>query len=177
MTIYGKQFQILSCDQFTHDYLLNDLNIDFPVKDNGNQEPQSTNNIIIPPYNGFGAEEDSLGYVYRLVPKPPKKDFFKWVDNQVILRYSAQFKTSQPEDVDRRFVIQYFCNDDSLLVYEPPRRNSGIVEGKFLERGKYRNPDNNEFFKPSDFATGNCVNINGYEYKVIGIDNFSDKWQ
>ena len=37
--------------------------------------------IIIPPYNGFGDEKDSLGYVYRLVPKPPKKDFFKWVDN------------------------------------------------------------------------------------------------
>ena len=37
--------------------------------------------IIIPPYNGFGDENDSLGYVYRLVPKPPKKDFFKWVDN------------------------------------------------------------------------------------------------
>jgi hypothetical protein len=40
-------------------------------------------NIIIPPYNGFGDEEDSLGYVYRLIPKPPKKDYFKWVDNQI----------------------------------------------------------------------------------------------
>jgi len=27
--------------------------------------------------------------------------------------------TNAPEDVDRRFVIQYFLNDDSLLVYEP----------------------------------------------------------
>lgn len=36
---------------------------------------------VIPPYNGFGDEEDSLGYVYRLIPKAPKKDFFKWVDN------------------------------------------------------------------------------------------------
>jgi len=36
---------------------------------------------MIPPYNGFGDENDSLGYVYRLIPKPPKKDFFKWVDN------------------------------------------------------------------------------------------------
>ena len=47
----------------------------------------------IPPYNGFGDEEDSLGYVYRLVPIPPKKDFFKWVDNQVNLRFVAKLKT------------------------------------------------------------------------------------
>jgi hypothetical protein len=28
--------------------------------------------IIIPPYNGFGDEIDSLGYVYKLEPKKPK---------------------------------------------------------------------------------------------------------
>lgn len=43
--------------------------------------PKEINNVIIPPHNGIGDEEDSLGYIYRLIPKPPKKDFFKWVDN------------------------------------------------------------------------------------------------
>jgi len=46
------------------------------VRNNDKQAPENTSNIIIPPYNGFGDENDSLGYVYRLVPKPPKKDFF-----------------------------------------------------------------------------------------------------
>ena len=77
----------------------------------------------------------------------------------------------------RRFVIQYFCNDDSLLVYEPPRRNSGIVEGKFLERGKYSNPSTGEFYKNSDFGDGKVVRINGYEYEILKTDDFSDKWQ
>jgi hypothetical protein len=40
----------------------------------------------------------------------------------------------------------------------------GIVEGKFLERGKYKNPANGEFFKPSDFVIGKSAKINGYEY-------------
>lgn len=57
--------------------------------------------VIIPPHNGIGDEEDSLGYIYRLIPKPPKKDFFKWVDNQVNLRYRAKFNTDKPEDKDR----------------------------------------------------------------------------
>ena len=31
----------------------------------------------IPPYNGYGYEEDSLGSVFYLQPKPPKKDIKK----------------------------------------------------------------------------------------------------
>jgi hypothetical protein len=63
--------------------------------------PFKQKGVIIPPHNGIGDEEDSLGYIYRLIPKPPKKDFFKWVDNQVNLRFYAVFNTDKPEDVDR----------------------------------------------------------------------------
>ena len=60
----------------------------------------------MPPYNGFGNEEDSLGYVYRLIPKPPKKDHFKYVDNEKdILRYTAKLNTTVPEDIERRFIL------------------------------------------------------------------------
>ena len=54
----------------------------------------------MPPYNGFGDEVDSLGYVYRLVPKAPKKDFFKFVDNDKnVLRFTARLNTLNIEDV------------------------------------------------------------------------------
>ena len=44
--------------------------------------------LKIPAYNGYGDEKDSLGYVFRLLPQPPKKDFFKFVDmDQKILRF------------------------------------------------------------------------------------------
>ena len=83
---------------------------------------------MIPPHNGFGDEEDSLGYVYRLIPKPPKKDYFKWMDNQIYLRFQAKLNTIKPEDIDRRFIITFFLHDDNVLVYEPSQRNSGINE-------------------------------------------------
>lgn len=81
--------------------------------------------MVVPPYNGFGDEEDSMGNVYRLIPKPPKKDYFKWVDNQIYLRFVAKLNTKIPEDVDRRFIITFNLNDDTLQVYEPQQRNSG----------------------------------------------------
>ena len=33
--------------------------------------------------------------------------------------------TTKPIDQDRRFIISYFLSDDTILVYEPPVRNSG----------------------------------------------------
>lgn len=89
-------------------------------------------NIIIPPHNGIGSEEDSLGYIYRLVPKPPKKDFFKWVDQQICLRFTAVPAKPKPEDANRKFILTFYLNDDSIQIYEPPTRNSGFSEGKFL---------------------------------------------
>lgn len=35
---------------------------------------------FVPPYNGFGSEEDSLSSCQGLVPKPPQKDFQKFME-------------------------------------------------------------------------------------------------
>ena len=40
-----------------------------------------------------------------------------------------------------RFIISYFLSDDTIIVFEPPQRNSGILGGKFLERGRIKKPD------------------------------------
>lgn len=36
--------------------------------------------------------------------------------------------------------------DDSLLIFEPPIRNSGIVGGKFLERQRVYKPESEEIY-------------------------------
>lgn len=45
-----------------------------------------------------------------------------------------------------RFIISYFLSDDTVLVFEPPQRNSGILGGKFLERGRIKKPDGINYF-------------------------------
>jgi len=52
-----------------------------------------------------------------LIPQPPKKDFFKWVDQQISLRFNAIFANPKPEDSNRKFIITYYLNDDSLQIY------------------------------------------------------------
>ncbi len=82
--------------------------------------------MVIPPYNGFGDEDDSLSNCLRLIPKQPKKDYFKYIDNdKITLRFLARLNTKVIEDVERRFLISFFLADDSIQVYEMPNRNSG----------------------------------------------------
>ena len=119
----------------------------------------------IPPYNGFGNEVDSLGYIYDLIPKKPKGDFFKSVDNdKKVLRYTARFNTRVPEDIERRFIISFYLSDDSISIYEPAVKNSGIIEGPFLRRNKYKNVDkNNEFITPTDLPIGGNIKIKPFK--------------
>ena len=153
---YGKIYCITGVDQFTQAWYRSKYGYDFPL---GQVEspavPQQTV-IQPPPYNGFGDEIDTLGQMYRLLPQKPKINFFKHVDNDKnILRFTARFNTRVPEDIERRFIISFYMADDSISIYEPAQKNSGIIPGAFLKRRKYKNVDKGgEFITPSDMAVG-----------------------
>ncbi len=107
-------------DQYTQEFYAQKYGKFFEIGSIRHPEPGEPVPRQIPPYNGFGNEIDTLGYIYDLVPKKPKGDFFKSVDNdKKILRYTARFNTRVPEDVDRRFIISFYLGDDSISIYEP----------------------------------------------------------
>lgn len=175
---FGRDYQITGVDEFTQNFYMSKYGYDFQIsKIEAPLIPDQTP-IVVPPYNGFGDEVDSLGYIYKLVPDKPKGDFFKSVDNDKrILRYTAKFNTRTPEDFDRRFIISFYLSDDSIQIYEPAQKNSGIIEGKFLERRKYKNVDNaNAFITPSDLPLGGNVKINGYSYHILSCDEYTRKY-
>ena len=134
--------------------------------------------MLIPPYNGFGDEEDSMGNVLRLIPKVPYKDYFKYIDNdKVILRFLAKLNTKVVEDSDRRFLISFFLADDSIQVYEIQNRNSGIWEGNFIQRKRYKNKENSEkYFTISDFEINKSIRINAFSFNILDADDFTKKW-
>lgn len=92
------------------------------------------------PYNGFGGEEDSLNSSLALIPRPPKRDFVKFMGKDRlgldgnVLRFLAKLDTTKAIDADRKFVISYFLADDTVVVFEPTVRNSGnlLQESNFL---------------------------------------------
>jgi EF-hand domain-containing protein 1 len=117
---FGRNFQITGVDDFTQNFYQAKLGRSFKIGEIEYPRPRSPTVRQIPPHNGFGDEVDSLGFVYRLLPEKPKRDFFKYVDNdKTVLRYIASFNTRVPEDIDRKFIISFFLADDSISIFEP----------------------------------------------------------
>lgn len=175
---FNRAYTILGVDQYTQNYFLEKHGRSFQLGSVKHPEAPEPVERQIPPYNGFGNEVDTLGYIYDLIPKKPKGDFFKSVDNdKKILRYTARFNTRVPEDIDRRFIISFYLSDDSISIYEPAVKNSGIIEGPFLRRNKYKNVDkNNEFITPTDLPIGGNIKINGFSYNILSCDEYTVKY-
>jgi len=178
LNAHGRDYTIHGVDEYTQDYFKAKYNRHFELgRITSPAAPEPTERQV-PPYNGFGNEIDTLGYIYDLVPKKPKGDFFKSVDNdKKILRYNARFNTKVPEDIDRRFIISFYLADDSISIYEPAVKNSGIIEGPFLRRNKYKNVDKfGDWILPTDMGIGRDIKINGYSYHILSADDYTVKY-
>jgi len=140
----------------------------------------------LPPYNGFGSEEDSLCSCMGLIPKPPQRDFIKFMEkdssglNSNILRFVATLKTENPVDAGRRFIVSFFLSDDTISVFEPPQRNSGVVGGKFLERGRIKKPgqeifksDMSEYYMACELYIGAEVTFNDHIFIIEDADEYA----
>ena len=69
----------------------------------------------VPPYNGYGTVEDSMGSVHSLQPKPPKIDMKKMFKQDMhILRFEAKLISTEPDDESRKFIISFYCGDDTI---------------------------------------------------------------
>merc|ERR1712019_196366 len=119
--------------------------------------------------------EDSLGSFLYLIPKVPKKNFRRMMENdRKILRFLARLDTSAPEDAGRVFAIKYFLADDTVAVFEPPQKNSGVIGGKFLERNRVKKPGSHEHYTQADFYTGATLTFNlGFKFIIYQADEYS----
>jgi hypothetical protein len=179
LPVNGREIQILDGDKFTHDFyrtqgqpLGKAIVRERPTKVFAREtEP--------PPHTfGIGTEEDSAASWHSLHPKPPRRDLAKLqkYDNKS-LSFKAKVNSNRSDDADRVFTINYFLGDDTISVFEPPVRNTGIIGGAFLRRGKYRNAEGN-YYHFSDLKVHTDVMLGGHSFCVVDVDkatqNFLD---
>jgi len=179
VNVFGLPMKIDGVDEYTQKYYHEKYQRHFEIGDQHPPRPREAKPPQVPAHNGLmGGEQDSLGYIYKLVPDRPKPDFFKHLDNDKnILRFTARFNTRVPEDLDRRFIISFFLADDSIAIYEPEQKNSGIVSGKFLEKRKYKNFDKGgDWLTPTDMPLGGDVKINGHNFHILSCDDYTKKY-
>eukprot|EP00816_Leptocylindrus_hargravesii_P009460 CAMPEP_0196822484 /NCGR_PEP_ID=MMETSP1362-20130617/83644_1 /TAXON_ID=163516 /ORGANISM="Leptocylindrus danicus, Strain CCMP1856" /LENGTH=623 /DNA_ID=CAMNT_0042202049 /DNA_START=1028 /DNA_END=2899 /DNA_ORIENTATION=+ len=173
INVYGRSMLIAKCDKFTRSHYESEgipLDPDMSLEQN---EDVPVLHRIIPPYNGFGSEEDSLrSCTGGLNPPPPKRDIAKQSRIGIVLRFNAKLLSDKDEDFRRRFVIQYFMEDDTISIMEPPVRNSGLMGGKFLRRQVQKKPDGSRY-GPSDMYVGNEVEFVCHKFVLQNADEYS----
>jgi hypothetical protein len=174
--VFGRPMKIVDADPYTRDYYSlawgRELGpaISTPVEKPAFPKPEPA------PYNGFGSEEDSLGSCVSLCPKPPRKDYKKMAAfDRMMLRFQARMISSRKEQQQRRLIITYFLTDDTVSIYEPELRNSGVVNGKFLERGAYKSPAG-ERYVLDHFFVGAELTFSAHRFELIDADEYTKKF-
>ncbi|XP_074714588.1 EF-hand domain-containing family member C2 isoform X1 [Strix uralensis] len=186
INVWGRKIILCDCDEFTKEYYRTKYGIeDFtPVPFKAPPPPKSEK--MFPPYTGFGSEEDSLCSCMGLLPKPPQKDFKKFMEKDRsgmesnILRFLAKLVTDSPIDKDRKFIISYFLSDDTISVFEHTQQNTGILGGKFLERGRIKKPgqelfksEPSEYFNAQNLFVGARVCFHGHNFFLVDADEYT----
>jgi len=173
VTVYSRYFLIVKADEFTMQFYKETHGLtdkDFvPIEQKEEVYVPPTRSL--PPHNGYGGEEDSLGSFYSLVPKPPRRNYMKLLKfDKAALRFLGQMISDHPENTDRRFIIEFFLSDDTIRIYEQSLRNSGFAAGKFLDRRRFKNIATGEWFKPTEFSVGKKLTINGFVFDLLEAD-------
>jgi hypothetical protein len=133
----------------------------------------------IPPYNGFGSEEDSLQTCKNsLIPTAPMKDGLKMnLFQGLILRFAATIHNPREADKTREFIIQVHLEDDTFQIREPPKRNTGHNGGIFLSRCKLESHHaNQKVLTPLDMFVGATVTILSHQFDVYDCDHYTFKY-
>ncbi|XP_050598215.1 EF-hand domain-containing family member C2-like isoform X2 [Bombus affinis] len=189
VNIFGRIIVITDMDAFTKEYYRKKYGLDdfTPM-----ERPRNVGEICvkveryIPPYNGFGSYEDSLGNCFRVIPQPPKTDVVKFLhyDKQgldsYVLRFRAQMISNVPANQDRQFIIRVFLMDDTVSIFELARRNSGFRRCLFQKRMPVMLPNQEvfvskkpDYYKPEDFYIGARPNLNGFIFEITSADVYA----
>ena len=169
-------FHIYDADKFTRDWFDSQHRVILDSKIDINTHTSKKNEAPeeFPPYTGYGSWEDSLGSVRDLCPKQPKKNSMKsFLNEGKVLRFRCRFDTPKIEDEGRKFILSFFLVDDQMSIHEPPVRNSGIIGGRYLEKGVYLNELTKRIFKQTDLKVGNVFQILGRRFILEECDDFT----
>jgi EF-hand domain-containing protein 1 len=183
INVYSRQLHVIDADNETRDFY--DL-MECPLAGGEPSIASMTTKVsftrTIPPHNGFGSDEDSLkSCVGPLCPSsaPTRTNAF---ENR-ILSFFAKFVPKNSNDDDRRFVISFYLQDNSVKIQEPPVRNSGYVGGLFLSRRRVKKESRRggqeaeaEYLRVEDFVLGGKVKILTHEFEIMGGNEYTLRW-
>jgi len=117
---------------------------------------------------------------YGQAKQAPPEDFVpahKYFDKKV-LRFYGYFKETVHESPQEHFRVRpvevyYFLEDDAILVNEPAVDNSGIPQGKLINRHRIPKNDHGDCWHWKDLNVGVDVVFYGKVFRLCDADKFT----
>lgn len=180
----GNVLHLFNRDILIHDY--NEYTKEYVATTFGITEYNPIPGAIPPPFVPPGAVHRELTAA-ELSEHNEKKihDIRRRRFENSSVKFLASMDNGIYEDEIRRFVVTVFPADNTVSIYEPVIRNSGIVGGKFLHRQQIMHPDGKQPFRPDEFFVGARLLLNSHpflflatndcslDYMEFNMDNFS----
>ncbi|XP_033209842.1 EF-hand domain-containing protein 1-like [Belonocnema kinseyi] len=160
--IFGRRFFLYDCDAFTRKYYSGMLGIVQPARlDPPIKNKKSKKICRLPSHDSTPPKKDAIRHILNF----PKR-----------LRYSMKMDAVHPEDQDRNFILEYNLSDDTILISERAKPNSGRKSGIFLSSRPIPKPrtDNEDpvYYTPEDFSIGSKINVFNHYFIITGADLF-----
>ena len=96
-----------------------------------------------------------------------------FTNDQYVLRFEARLISQNKDEHNRKFIISFYCGDDTVQVYQNADKNSGIWGGKFLQRKKHTHKTEGRYFVDTDFQIGSIVQLSVYNFQLLKADDFT----
>lgn len=96
-----------------------------------------------------------------------------FTNDQYVMRFEARLISQNKDEHNRKFIISFFCGDDTIQVYQNADKNSGIWGGKFLERKKHEHKAEGRYLLDIDFQIGSIVSFGVYNFQLLKADDFT----
>lgn len=168
LNIYSRSIVIIDADSKTREFF-KDHDLELSESQRIVEEVEVKLSREIPPHVGFGSEEDSLkSCVGPLVPRASPHRIGQDVDS-TLLSFSAILANDADPDAGRKFIITYYCDDDTIKIQEPLIRNSGYNGGQFLSRRKVKKASG-QYLTYKDIVIGKELKIFSQIFLVTGSD-------
>ncbi|ESO04736.1 hypothetical protein HELRODRAFT_78915 [Helobdella robusta] len=186
LNVYNRRIIVHSMDNFTKDYYRKKYGISTDsLKKHIDLYKQKY--CHLPPYNGFGSEEDSAGNCLTLHPETLRSNdaiqFFvhdrRALDSN-LLRFEACLMSSFAPDTQRKFIVLYFRTNDTFKIFEVKVNNSGYIGGTFAYRQRIPKPNQPRFkcelsryYGKEDLYIGSVIVYSGHSFVLTMADEYA----